>query len=166
MIRRKPTKITRWVAGGTTFATATVLTLVSAGPAQAYPKGSCGQSYRKVASYQLTQGAKDGKSYGTVTLYQSPTAHAKCAITRVAPSLIGKTSYLYVELFVDKNRNKKYDGPDKAAASGSEKYKWFAGPVHIYGVDHRCVQFAGAVRTGSKPLVRGGTPAGKWMYCG
>ena len=153
-------------AVGMTVAVAAALTVVSAGPAQAYPKGSCGQSYHKVASYPLTQGAKDGKSYGTVTLYESPTAHAKCAIARVASPYIGKTSYLYDELFVDRNRNRRYDGSDIGLGDGSPKYKWFAGPVHAYNTDHRCVQFSGAVRIGAKPVVRGGTPEGKWMYCG
>ncbi|WP_245646950.1 hypothetical protein [Microtetraspora niveoalba] len=76
-----------------------------------------------MATYPLSQGAKDGKSYGTVTLYQSPTAHRKCAIARVASAYVGKTSYLYVELFVDRNRNKKYDDADIGVASGAESYR-------------------------------------------
>ncbi|WP_181870959.1 hypothetical protein [Sphaerisporangium album] len=58
-----------------TLATAAALTLVSAGPAQALPQGSCGHSYPKVATYPLTKGAKAGQAYGTVTLYYSGTAH-------------------------------------------------------------------------------------------
>ncbi|MER6170666.1 hypothetical protein [Streptosporangium sp. NPDC001681] len=158
-------KITRWVAGGMTLAATAALTLVSAGPAQAFPQGSCGHSYRKVASYPIAKGTKDGKAYGTVTLYHSSTAHRKCAIARVAGSYVGQTSYLYVALFVDRNENKKYDGPDTGVADGSARYKWFAGPVYT-SADRLCVQFTGAIRIGSKPVVHGGTPEGKWMHCG
>ncbi|WP_405139286.1 hypothetical protein OG589_22730 [Sphaerisporangium sp. NBC_01403] len=158
-------KITRWVAGGMTLAATAALTLVPAGPAQAFPQGACGHSYRKVATYPIAKGAKDGKAYGTVTLYHSRTAHRKCAIARVAGSYVGKTSYLYVALFVDRNGNKKYDGRDTGVADGSAKYKWFAGPVYA-PADNLCVQFTGAVRIGSKPAVHGGTPEGKWTHCG
>ncbi|MEV0970907.1 hypothetical protein [Microtetraspora glauca] len=157
-------KITRWVAGGMTLTAAAALTLVSAGPAQAFPQGTCRGPFHKVASYPITEGAKDGKEYGTVTLYKSSITHKKCAITRVAGPYVGKTSYMYVELFVDRNGNKKYDDPDIGVANGSEKYKWFAGPVYA-SADHLCVRFTGAIRIGSKPLVHGGTPKGKWMHC-
>ncbi|WP_157530059.1 hypothetical protein [Microtetraspora niveoalba] len=45
------------------------------------------------------------------------------------------------------------------------RQKWFAGPVFA-SADNLCVQMTGAVRIGSKPLVRGGTPQGKWAHCG
>ncbi|MER7502631.1 hypothetical protein AB0L05_08890 [Nonomuraea pusilla] len=156
--------IRRWVAGVAGVAGAAVLAVVSATPAQAFPQGSCGQSYRKVAAYPLKTGAKDGASYGTVTLYQSPTAHRKCAIARVSGAYVGRTKYLYVELFVDRNRDRAYGRGDTAVADGSEKYKWFAGPVYA-PADGLCVRFAGAVRVGSGPLVRGGTPDGAWAHC-
>ncbi|MBG0829428.1 hypothetical protein HS041_16805 [Planomonospora sp. ID67723] len=159
-------EITRWVAGGTALAAAAALTLVPTGPAQAYPQGVCrGSSFRKVASYPLTKGAKGGKVYGTVTLYHSELTRRKCAITRVASPYVGKTSYLYVALFADKNGNKKYDGPDIGVANGSTRYKWYAGPVYAYA-DRLCVRFTGAIRIGSEPVVHGGTPEGKWMHCG
>ncbi|MEV6983046.1 hypothetical protein AB0M95_17535 [Sphaerisporangium sp. NPDC051017] len=158
-------KITRWMAGGMTVAASAALTLVSAGPAQAFPQGACGNSYRKVATYPIATGAKDGNSYGTVTLYQSPTAHRKCVIARLADRYVGKSSYLYVALYVDKNRNRKYDGPDIGIADGSPKYKWFAGPVYA-PAEGLCVQFTGAIRIGSQPVVHGGTPEDTWKYCG
>ncbi|GII88534.1 hypothetical protein Ssi03_65240 [Sphaerisporangium siamense] len=158
-------KITRWGASGVTLTAVAALTLVSSTPAQALPQGSCGASYRKVATYSISHGAKDGKAYGTVTLYQSPTAHRKCAIARVATSYIGKTSYMYVSLLVDRNRNKKYDAPDIGVADGSPKYKWFAGPVFA-PADRLCVQVTGTLRIGSQPTVEGGTPTGKWKHCG
>lgn len=157
-------KITRWAAGGVALAAATALIVVPAGAAQALPQGSCGNSYRKLATYPLTDGAKDGKAYGTVTLYHSRTAHRKCAIARVATSSIGRTGYLYVALFVDRNGNKKYDGPDTGVADGSTRYKWFAGPVFA-PADRLCVRFTGAVRIGAQPLVQGGTPEGRWAHC-
>ncbi|MDF5757512.1 hypothetical protein [Spongiactinospora sp. TRM90649] len=160
-------KTMRWAASGMTLTAVAALTLVSSSaPAQALPQGSCGGSYRKVATYQLTEGAKGGKSFGTVSLYQSPTAHRKCIISRVATEYIGKTKYLYADLFIDRNKNKKYDAADTGVASGSEKYKWFAGPVFVEFADKLCVRFSGAVRIGTKPLVRGGTPEGKWKHCG
>ncbi|WP_344971053.1 hypothetical protein [Streptosporangium fragile] len=159
-------QITRWVAGGTALAAAAALTLVSAAPAHAYPQGTCrGNSFRKVADYTLTKGAKGGEVYGTVTLYHSSLTRRKCAITRVASAYVGRTSYLYVALFADKNRNKKYDGPDIGVADGSTRYKWFAGPVYAYA-DQLCVRFGGAIRIGSQPIVHGGTPEGAWEYCG
>ncbi|GAA5051050.1 hypothetical protein HNP84_006537 [Thermocatellispora tengchongensis] len=158
-------KITRWAAAGMTLAAVAALTLAPSAPAQALPQGSCGNSYRKVATYPLVEGAKGGEAHGTVTLYHSRTAHRKCAIARVARSYIGRTSYLYVELFVDRNGNKEYDGPDTGVADGSPRYKWFAGPVYA-PADGLCVRFAGAVRIGSKPAVHGGTPDGEWKHCG
>ncbi|MET9338516.1 hypothetical protein [Nonomuraea sp. NPDC003804] len=158
-------KITRWIASGTALTATAALTLVSATPAQAYPQGTCrGNSFRKVASYPITVGAKDGEVYGTVSLYHSRLTRRKCAIARVASPYVGRTSYLYVALLADKNRNNKYDSPDIGVADGSTRYKWFAGPVYAYA-DQLCVQFHGTIRIGSQPAVHGGTPEGTWKYC-
>ncbi|MFI1400782.1 hypothetical protein [Streptomyces sp. NPDC020681] len=125
-------------------AVATSAAAISAGllalpsTASAAPTGSCGSSYAKIDSYQVTRDWAKPYVGGRIDLYYSAATGKNCAITRPASGFAGKASRITVCLEnADKNVAVQCDGIDK-------NYRYYAGPVYLYAPGD-CINVRGGV---------------------
>ncbi|WP_331725284.1 hypothetical protein [Streptomyces zaomyceticus] len=125
----------RLTAVAATVSALSVGLLAAPQPASAATLGSCGSSYSKVGSYPLR--ADWQYNTGSIDVYYSSSTGKNCAITRPGTALAGKARHVWVCIEQTKGYGRDCDG-----LGYGENFRYYAGPVSVYGKG-QCINVTG-----------------------
>ncbi|MGV9598793.1 hypothetical protein ACWDR1_19205 [Streptosporangium sandarakinum] len=111
------------------------------------PEDVCGTGFGRVNDGSRVVKTSTGKVYGRVYLLYNRSTGFNC-VTTIKSSFIGSATYVMTRLEVQTKRIK--NGPMRTVEKHSEgKYKYYAGPVKLYGKD-QCVKYWGIIKSGGR----------------
>ncbi|GGK84604.1 hypothetical protein Sme01_28980 [Sphaerisporangium melleum] len=141
---------------------------VMANPAHAVasassPEGVCGSGFHRVADSKRAVKTSGGDLFGYVYLLYNRKTGYNC-VTTIKTSYVGTATYTSATLITQTRRIK--DEPVQVAKkTDGRKYKYYAGPVKLYGKGV-CVKYSGTIWDTRRDAAIATGGRNSWGNCG
>lgn len=127
------------------------------------PQGVCGSGFKVVADGKRVVKTFSGDIFGYVYLLYNRKTGYNCVVT-IKTSYVGTATYTSATLKTQTKRIRD-EPPRTASKTDARRYKYYAGPVKLYG-KNLCIKFSGIIHDTRRDaaIATGGRKS--WGNCG